>query len=77
MIKSTIEKMANPIGFEIGCSDDIIQSDLLNGFCRGLNNSILDKHKLEMQICFIVDKLDNKSCDTILLLSEFIKTKTK
>jgi hypothetical protein len=28
MIKSTVEKMANPIGFEIGASDDITQAEL-------------------------------------------------
>lgn len=75
MIKSTVEKMADPIGFEIGMSDDVIQSDLINGFCRGLTNSIPDKHNLDMQICAIVEKLDKKSINIIKGLAEFVKTK--
>ena len=77
MIKSTIEKMANPIGFEIGTSDDIIQSELLNGFCKGLSNSILDKNSLEMQLCYVSEKLNKTSEDLILHLAEFIKEKRK
>ncbi len=73
MIKSTVEKLAPEIGFEIGASDDVTQSNLLKGFFKGLNNSILDKHKLEMQMCFICDKLDNNSKELILILADFIK----
>jgi len=75
MIKTSIEKLANDIGFDIGNSDDVVQSDLLNGFCRGLFNSIPDRHKREIQICYIVDKLDNKSMGILTEIFEFIKTK--
>lgn len=75
MIKSTVEKMANPIGFEIGSSDDVTQAELLNGFCRGLDNSIRDSEKFAMQICYIVDKLDKKSEKVLLEIAEFIKEK--
>jgi len=74
MIKSTVEKMADPIGFEIGTSDDVTQSDLLNGFCKGLSNS-MQPHDLENQICHIVEKLDSNSMKVISEISEFIKLK--
>ena len=72
MIKSSVEKMAESIGFDIGASDDVTQGNLLNGFCRGLSNSIADYNKLELQICYIVDKLDSKSCEVIKELAESI-----
>ena len=77
MTKSTIENMAEPIGFEIGTSDDNIQGKLLNGFCKGLHNSIPQKSNLEMQLCYIADKLDNRSDEIILALADFIKLKNK
>jgi hypothetical protein len=75
MIKSTIEKMADPIGFEIGASDDQTQSALLNGFCRGLANSIQEAHAYESQICALVEHLDSKSHAVIKEIAEFIKLK--
>lgn len=76
MIKTSIEKLSETIGFEIGASDDVTQSNLLNGFCKGLANS-MDEHKLEMQLCFIADKLDSKSQKVLKELVEFIKLKEK
>lgn len=75
MIKSSIEKLADTIGFDIGTSDDVTQSNLLNGFCRGLNNSIPQKSDLDMQLYYIADKLDDKSERILLSLVEFIKLK--
>ena len=77
MIKSSIEKLSETIGFEIGTSDDIIQSDLLNGFCKGLANSIPNKSDLDMQLCYISDKLNEKSERILLGLAEFIKLKNE
>jgi len=77
MIKSSIEKLSETIGFEIGASDDVTQSDLLNGFCRGLNNSMTDDHAKKLQIAHIVDKLDGKSHKVIKELAEFIKEKER
>jgi hypothetical protein len=74
MIKTSIEKLANSIGYDIGQSDDVVQSDLLNGFCRALNNS-MNKLDREKQISYIVDKLDKDSEDIIEELYEFIKLK--
>ena len=77
MIKSSIEKLSETIGFEIGTSDDITQANLLNGFCKGLSNSIQNKRDLEMQLCFISDKLDEKSAKILIDLVEFIKLKNE
>ena len=75
MIKSSIEKLSDVIGFEIGTSDDVIQSNLLNGFCKGISNSIMNESNLTLQLCYIADKLNKKSEDVILELAECIKAK--
>ena len=74
MIKSSIEKMANDIGFDIGNSDDTVQSDLLNGLCRGMDNS-MGEREIEMQVCYIVDKLTTQSCTVIKRFASFIELK--
>ena len=76
MIKTSVEKLANGIGFDIGCSDDVVQSDLLNGFCRGIANS-MQNHHIGTQLCYISDKLDSKACAVLVELAEFIKLKEK
>lgn len=76
MIKSSIEKLAHDIGYDIGMSDDVVQSDLLNGFCKSLTNS-MQSHELEMQLCHITDKLNDRSHQVIKELYEFIKLKEK
>jgi len=72
MIKTSIEKLANDIGFDIGCSNDEAQANLLNGLCRGLSNSMNSGDK-EMQMCYIVQRLDVKSKETLKQIVEFIK----
>lgn len=74
MFKTSIEKLAESIGFNIGNSDDCVQSDLINGFSKGLCNS-MDKHQLEKQICYIVDKLDHNNVKVIKEMYEFIELK--
>lgn len=75
MIKNSIQKLASDIGYDIGNSDDTVQSDLLNGFCNGLSSSILNSHDLDMQLCYISKNLNQNSEKIILQLSEFIKNK--
>jgi hypothetical protein len=77
MIKSSIEKLSETIGFEIGTSDDVTQANLLNGFCKGLANSITQKSDLDLQLCYISDKLDEKSAKVLIGLVEFIKLKNE
>ena len=75
MVKSSVEKLADMIGFEIGASDDITQGDLLNGFCRGLSNSILKDSDLDMQFCCIAERLNGKAISVLRRLNEFIEEK--
>lgn len=72
MIRSTVSKMADPIGFEIGNSDDVTQADLMNGFCRGLKNSCVPILNYESQLSAIVERLDDKSMKVIKDICEFI-----
>lgn len=74
MIKSSIEKLAEGIGYDIGMSGDVEQSNLINGLCEALQNS-MDKNALEMQLCYVSKLLSKKSEKTILALAEFIKLK--
>jgi len=76
MIKSSVEKLSETIGFEIGMSDDVTQANLINGFCNGLANS-MDSNKLEMQLCYIANKLDLKSHKVLKELVAFIELKEK
>lgn len=76
MIKTSVEKLASEIGYDIGISDDIVQSDLLNGFCKGLANS-MNERELNMQLCAIVEKLTPKSMHIIKGLSNFVSLKEK
>lgn len=73
MIKTSIEKLAKEIGFDIAHSDDVVQSDLLNGLFEELRRSIPDKHLRDMQLCYIASKLSDKSKEAILELVEFLK----
>jgi hypothetical protein len=72
MIKTSIEKLSASIGFDIGCSDDVVQGDLLNGLCSGLLRSITNKRDLDMQLCYISQKLTPESSELIKRLTEFI-----
>ena len=74
MIKSSIEKLSEDIGYDIGMSDDVTQAKLLNGFCRALHNS-MNPHQLGMQLCYITEKLSNESCTILKEFAEFIKLK--
>jgi len=74
MIKSSIEKLAEEIGYDIGMSDDNTQAKLINGLCEALQNS-MQNNQLEMQLCYISKLLSKKSEKTILALVEFIKLK--
>ena len=77
MIKSSIEKLADTIGFEIGASDDVTQALLINELCKGINNSIPQKSDLDMQLCYIAENLDEKSERVLIRLVEFIKLKNE
>lgn len=68
--------MAEDIGYDIGTSDDVTQSNLLNGFCKGIFDSMNDQ-KLETQLCYVSDKLSDKTCKVLKHLVEFIELKSR
>ena len=76
MVKTSIEKLAGEIGWDIGNSDDITQANLLNGFCKALSNS-MDKRNREGQICYIVNKLDRNAMEVIEEFMGFIELAKK
>ena len=73
-IKTSVEKLAETIGFDIANSDDVTQANLLNGLCHGLANG-MDKNNLSTQLCYVVDKLSPKTANVLKELVEFIKLK--
>ena len=73
IIKTSIEKLANDIGFDIANSDDITQADLLNGLGRGFK--MCNEYQNNLQLSYVVDKLNNDAEKFIMDLSEFIKLK--
>jgi len=72
MIKSSIEKIANEIGFDIGMSDDITQAKLLNGFFDGIG-TIKDTRNMDMQLAYIAEHLTKTTENIIVILSEYIQ----
>lgn len=73
MIKTSIEQMAEPIGFDIANSDDNVQGNLINGLSRGFKT--YNEHVYNMQLSYLVEKLNTDSEKLILELSEYIKLK--
>lgn len=75
MIKTSIEQLAEPIGFDIANSDDNVQSNLLNGLGRGFKT--YNDQQYNMQLAYIVGKLRPETDKFILELAEFINLKIK
>lgn len=71
MIKSSIELIAENIGFDIANSDDHVQANLLNGLGKGFKN--YNEQNFHMQLCYISSKLSNDAKTLILTLSEYLK----
>ena len=67
--------MSYDIGFDIGNSDDVTQSNLLNGLGKGMVNSCRDK--LDRQLCYVFDKLCPEAKILVRELSYFIADETK
>jgi hypothetical protein len=76
-IKSSIEKLAETIGYEIGTSDDITQGNLLNAFFRGMDASMPKESDVDMQLCYLADKLGKRTERLIFRLNEFIEAKNR
>ena len=74
MILSSIEKMAYGIGYDIGMSNDEVQGNLLNGFCKAFSNS-MQSYDRDTQLCYLTDRLDGRSSEIIKTLIELIELK--
>ena len=74
MIRTSIEKLSKEIGYDIGSSDDIVQSDMLTGFCHALHDSIRQDNR-DMQLCYIAKRLDKKTHEILKGIVEFIEIK--
>lgn len=75
MIKTSIEQLAEPIGFDIANSDDHVQSNLINGLGRGFK--LYSDQNFHIQLCYISNKIDKDGEKFILELSEYLKSKNK
>lgn len=70
-IISSIEKIAETIGFDIANSDNITQARLFNGFARGWYLSMDEEHQ-DMQMCYITTELSKEARQFILRLADYV-----
>lgn len=68
-----IERLAEPIGFDIGQSNSKVQADLLNGLARGMNSGC-DRLAVERQNCYIVDELTPAARTWVKALASMLET---
>jgi len=73
MIKTSIEKMAKLIGFDIGCSNNEVQADLLNGFFDAMKKTIPKEYDRSLQICYIFEHLSETSKKMIKQFSKCLE----
>ena len=73
MIKSSIELIAENIGFDIAHSDDHTQANLFNGLGKGFKT--YQSNELGVQLAYMSDKLSKDAEKFILELAETIKCK--
>ena len=72
-IETSVEKMANDIGFDIGNGSDRTQIDLLNGLAEGLASGIQSNADYELQLCYIQKGLSTQAKRLIRELYNFVK----
>ena len=75
MITTSVEKLADPIGFDIANSSDTVQCNLINGLSRGF--ATFREENYNMQLAYIVEGLSKQSEKLIIDLCEFVKLKQK
>ena len=75
MIKTSVEQLAEPIGFDIAHSDDHTQASLFNGLGKGFKT--YQSNELGMQLAYISDKLNKDAEKFIIELAEMIKCKNQ
>lgn len=75
MIKTSIEQLAEPIGFDIANSDDQVQANLFNGLGRGFKT--YNDSNYNMQLCYLTGKLNKDAQRVILDIAEYINLNNK
>ena len=70
-ITTANERYARDIGFDYGNSNSDVQAELFNGFAAGLGSSV--GGNTEMQISYVVDRMDAKARKLIKTIAEFVE----
>ena len=70
-IRSAVEQYARAVGEEIANSDDVIQSDLLNGFFEMFIHSVPSSIYRDSQIAGITHRLSPRSKKVLIRFAEF------
>jgi hypothetical protein len=73
MIKTSVELMAEVIGFDIANSDDHTQANLLNGLGKGF--STYQERDFNMQLAYVSNKLTPQAKSFIKTLAEYVNIK--
>jgi hypothetical protein len=60
-VTTAIDKMAEPIGFDIAQGTDETQAALLNGLARGFRHAMPQGSAREMQICYLTALLSSEA----------------
>lgn len=70
-IRSAVEQYAKAVGEEIANSDDVIQSDLLNGFFEMFAHSTTQRVYQDTQIAAVTHRLSPRSKKVLSRFAEF------
>lgn len=74
-VTTSIERLANDIGFDIGLASDTSQADLINGMARGFKT--FRGSQSSMQMAYMVDKLDKDAEEFVRALAGAVEAKTE
>lgn len=72
---TSIERLANAIGQDIGASNSKTQADLFNGFANMYENSMHSKTDRELQAAYIAADLTPAAKRVLLVLSDMANYK--
>lgn len=72
MIKTSVELMAEAIGFDIANSDDHTQANLLNGLGKGFHT--YNDRNYDMQLAYVNTKLTPHAKEFIRKLADYVNT---
>lgn len=68
---TALERLAEPIGRDIGRANSKVQADLLNGLFTGMPSAAAGAHADDMQAAYVVDDLTPRAKRWIILLARF------